>query len=111
MTRLSLLVRPYESLLRLDQFDVGRALERRRPRLARAARTPDGAEPVLQAGRRDQPEQAHLLCAGVGHLVLQAAADQEHALRADVVQPAFDVGLSAAAVAEQQLVLALMGVP
>ena len=35
--------------------------------------TADGAEPILQTRRRDEPEEPHLLSAGVGYFVLQAA--------------------------------------
>ena len=99
-----------ETLLRLDHFDVGRPVERRAGRGSPGpARTPNGAEPIFQARRRDEPQQAHLLRAGVRDLVLQAAADQDHGLRPDVVELAFDVGLPGAAIAEQQLVAALMG--
>ena len=52
----SILARRDETLLRLDHSNIGRALERRRKWFARTPRPPDGAEPILQTRRRDEPE-------------------------------------------------------
>src|SRR5215510_7443746 len=52
----SILARRDETLLRLDHSNIGRAIERRRKWFARAPRPPDGAEPILQTRRRDEPE-------------------------------------------------------
>src|SRR6266436_8190245 len=52
----SILARRDETLLRLDHFDIERAIERRRKWFARTPRPPDGAEPILQTRRRDEPE-------------------------------------------------------
>src|SRR5947209_5187319 len=97
----SLFLRTDEALLRLDHLHIGRAFEWWRRRLARASRPADGAEPILQPCRRHKPEQPHLLRAGVHHLVLEPAADQNHCLRGDVIAAAFDVGPAGAAIAEQ----------
>src|SRR5215469_3244494 len=94
------LVRPDETLLRLDQLDTGRPLERRRRRFAGAARTADGTEPVFKTRRRDEPQEAHLLAPGVHHLVLKPAPNEDHGLGAHIVAPAFHIGIAATAVAE-----------
>ena len=86
------------------------SIERSRQPLSCATRPPDRAEPILQTRRRDEPKEAHLLGARIRDLVLQAAADQDRRFRANVVKLAFNVGLAGAAIAEQQLVTALMGV-
>src|SRR5262249_3881285 len=81
----SILVRRDEALLRLDHCNIGRAIERRRKRLALTPRPPYCAEPILQALRRHEPESTHLNRAGLRRLVLHAAADQYHGLGEHVV--------------------------
>jgi len=72
--RFLILIRPNETLLRRDHFDIGGPIERRRQGFDRAPRSPDGAEPIFQSRGRDEPEQTQLARAGVRHLMLQPPA-------------------------------------
>src|SRR5262245_37276534 len=107
----SVLFRSNESLLRLNCCNIGGTLERRRLWFARLARTADRTKPVFQARRRDEPEEPHRLTAGVRHFVQKPAADHDHGFRAHVVALVLDLGIAAAAIAEEELVAALMAVP
>src|SRR5437762_9884383 len=99
--RISVLVRPDKSLLRLDHLDMSWSVERSRQRLACAARTTDRAKPIFEAWRRDEPKEAHLLRTRIRDLVLQTPADQNHSFRENVIKFALNVGFAGAAIAEQ----------
>src|SRR5262249_10810620 len=104
----SILVRRDQALLRLDHCNIGRAIERRRKWFARRGRPMARNQSSRPAGAMNQSRRIWPVPAFVTlwctprPISIMVSGSTSYSF-------AIDVGLPAAAIAEQQLVAALMG--